>query len=211
MTHPLPPPAKPTADRESLAALAAGPRSRRAGAPAPAADEAADAAGEAAAARLARGSSADVLRDCVLMRPGSMVEDVYEVGTYWRGVGGMRWGAAPSVLLARWCGPGAWGGPGACSPPTTRRDSRHAVDRRSPVASQVLKRPPYCLLAGDLVRAECATLPLTPAAAGAVAPASGNKWRLARKEEKLQPCNCVLLLLTNRRTAWQAAVRQHHA
>lgn len=107
--------------------------------------------------------------------------------------------------------------------------------RCSPV--QVLKRPPYSLLEGDLVRAEYRVLaaqpralhpsPSPPAPTGSGDAAAGcgaqgdeghrpsdqqpqhGQWRLARKEEPLAPHNCVLLLLTNRRTAWQAAARQH--
>lgn len=138
-----------------------------------------------AKARAAQGSSAGVLRDCILLKPGSRVEDVY----------------------------------------------------------QVLKRPPYGLLEGEFVRAECRVL--EPACArghnssssssmstgmhgaldhvgqqqqehgepvgGAAGHHSRVQCRVVRKDELVGPSNCVLLLQTNRKVSWQAgtAARRH--
>ena len=153
-------------DRETLAALAAGPRAARAAAGAAAPGDASAAPATRAAAAAAHASASvttGVLRDCLLMREGSLVSDVYEA----------------------------------------------------------LRRPPYCLLEGDLVRAECRALqPPTQQQGQQGQGQQGqgqqpgqqvqlhHQWRPARKGEPLGPANCVLLLLTNRRTAWQAAARQ---
>lgn len=108
-----------------------------------------------AKARAAQGAEAGVLRDCVLMKPGSRVEDVF------------------------WC----------------------------------LKRPPYALLEGEYVRAECRVLqsqhPSATASAAAVADSGQQqgsqqaKMRVVRKDELVGPSNCVLLLQTNRKVSWQ--------
>lgn len=79
---------------------------------------------------------------------------------------------------------------------------------------EVLRRQPYGLLEGDLVRIECLVLPDCPAGPGdAGGDGSGGRpawhWRPVRKEEPVGPGNSVMLVLTNRRTAWQAAARQH--
>jgi hypothetical protein len=87
-----------------------------------------------------------VLRDCVLLKPGSRVEDVF------------------------------W----------------------------VLKRPPYALLEGDFVRAECRVL-LQPQQAQQPGEAGHQqaKTRVVRKDEVVGPANSVLLLQTNRKVSWQ--------
>lgn len=135
-----------------------------------------------AKARAAQGAAAGVLRDCLLLKPGSRVEDVY------------------------------W----------------------------VLKRPPYGLLEGDFVRAECRVLHAGSRTAGmtgdsargqeAVQDTPGHEssagqeqherhglgtkvqCRVVRKDELVGPSNCVLLLQTNRKVSWQAtaAGRKHH-
>jgi hypothetical protein len=57
------------------------------------------------------------------------------------------------------------------------------------------------LLAGDFIRAECRVV---GGEGGAAAPkAAVANWRLARKEEEILPGNCVLRILTNRKSAWQ--------
>lgn len=138
-----------------------------------------------AKARAAQGGAAGVLRDCLLMKPCSRVEDVY----------------------------------------------------------QVLKRPPYGLLEGEFVRAECRVLTAgehvssrsSKAAASDAADAADQQQqqqqqgvstgspaaaaargvpvqcRVVRKDELLGPSNCVLLLQTNRKVSWQSgAGRRHH-
>ncbi|KAF8071272.1 GTP-binding protein [Scenedesmus sp. PABB004] len=117
----------PIADRETCAALAAGARGGGGGGGG-GGSAAALGWGVDAKARAAAGRA--VLRDCVLLRPGSRVEDVFAV----------------------------------------------------------LKRPPFCLLEGDFVRAECRVLGAPP-----------GKTRVVRKDELLGPHNCVLLLQTNRK------------
>jgi hypothetical protein len=105
---------------------------------------------------------------------------------------------------------------------------------------QVLKRPPYGLLEGEFVRAECRVLAAadqasskskqaaateaadasaqqqegssaTGPAAGAAARSVPVQCRVVRKDELLGPSNCVLLLQTNRKVSWQSgAARRHH-
>ncbi len=153
----------PISDRESCAALPA-PPPPRAGAGASSSGASALGWGTDAKARAAQGGMPGVLRDCVLMRSGSTVEDVYHV----------------------------------------------------------LKRPPYCLLDGDFVRAECRLLNVlqqqqqqqqqqhgvsTGQQGGSAA--KGAACRVVRKDERLGRDSCVLLLQTNRHTVWQAAARRH--
>jgi hypothetical protein len=146
----------PIADRERCVALAAAPiragagsagssgsRSRHGGSGANSLGWGSD-----AKFRAAQGPEAGVLRDCVLVKPGSKVEDVF------------------------------W----------------------------VLKRPPYALLEGEFVRAECRVLQHQQAAAGPAAPDSGQqqaKMRVVRKDDLVGPSNAVLLLQTNRKVSWQ--------
>jgi hypothetical protein len=104
---------------------------------------------------------------------------------------------------------------------------------------QVLKRPPYGLLEGEFVRAECRVLAaadqasskskqaaateaadtsdqqegssVAGPAAGAAARSVPVQCRVVRKDELLGPSNCVLLLQTNRKVSWQSgAARRHH-
>lgn len=143
----------PIGDRERCTALAAAPTSRAGGGGGGGGGSSSSNKGSkhggAAAASLGWGVDAKaraalgagVLRDCVLVKPGSRVEDVF------------------------------W----------------------------VLKRPPYALLEGDFVRAECRVLgqgasPLSQHAA---------KMRVVRKDELVGPSNAVLLLQTNRKVSWQ--------
>lgn len=81
----------------------------------------------------------------------------------------------------------------------------------------MLKRPPYALLEGDFVRAECRLLQpqLTPqlldvgaaSTAGVQQQGSQNKMRVVRKDELVGPANSVLLLQTNRKVSWQHGSR----
>jgi len=139
----------PVADRDRCVALAAAP-SRAAGASSSSSRSRHGGSGASslgwgmdAKARAAQGAEAGVLRDCVLMKPGSRVEDVF------------------------------W----------------------------VLKRPPYGLLEGDFVRAECRVLQ-------AAATGAGQKMRVVRKDELVGPSNAVLLLQTNRKVSWQHTGKQ---
>lgn len=94
-----------------------------------------------------------MLRDCLLLKPGSCVEDVYDV----------------------------------------------------------LKKPPYRLLEGDFVRAECVAISgcssggTSGSAGGSAAAAGGGAVvrRVARKDEALAFDNCVLKVMTNRKASWQ--------
>jgi len=131
----------PVGDRGSLAALAARVHSSGAGGGV--------GAGLDARQRYDQGGRPGVLRDCLLMRPGSTVGDVY----------------------------------------------------------QALRRPPYQLLEGEFVRAECA-------GAGGAAEGEGGggggraAWRVVRKADPLSPGGMVLLIMTNKKVAWQAAARR---
>ncbi|PNH08917.1 O-phosphoseryl-tRNA(Sec) selenium transferase [Tetrabaena socialis] len=118
-----------------------------------------------AKARAAEGGSPGVLRDCLLLKPGSTVVDLFEV----------------------------------------------------------LKRPPYQLLEGDFVRAECSAMTspegaaASAAAAAAAAAGSGGSglpapppqqsWRVLKKDEVLDWGSCVARVMTNRRSHWQAVKR----
>ncbi|GFR42960.1 hypothetical protein Agub_g3958, partial [Astrephomene gubernaculifera] len=131
-----------------------------------------------AKARAAEGANPSVLRDCILLKPGSHIVDLFEV----------------------------------------------------------LKRPPYQLLEGDFVRAECSALTAPEAAAASAAAAAvaavslgggeggaavgsaegGSQtsshqqhqqhhqvWRVLKKEEVLDWGSCVTKIMTNRRSHWQ--------
>eukprot|EP00198_Chlamydomonas_reinhardtii_P003635 XP_001692971.1 predicted protein [Chlamydomonas reinhardtii] len=118
-----------------------------------------------AKARAAEGATPGVLRDCVLLKPGSHIVDLFEV----------------------------------------------------------LKRPPYQLLEGDFVRAECSALTSAEAAAASAAAArqqaaaagdggasthqhtglAAQTWRVVKKDEVLDWGSCVARIMTNRRSNWQ--------
>ncbi|GIL88779.1 hypothetical protein Vretimale_19630 [Volvox reticuliferus] len=108
-----------------------------------------------AKARAAEGPQPGVLRDCLLLKPGSNAVDLFEV----------------------------------------------------------LKRPPYQLLEGDFVRAECSALTSATAAAAAVAAGTidgggghslpHQTWRVLKKDEVLDWGSCVARIMTNRRSHWQ--------
>ena len=88
---------------------------------------------------------------------------------------------------------------------------------------QVLKRPPYQLLEGDFVRAECSALTSAEAAAASAAAArqqaaaagdggasthqhtglAAQTWRVVKKDEVLDWGSCVARIMTNRRSNWQ--------
>ncbi len=94
---------------------------------------------------------------------------------------------------------------------------------------QVLKKPPYNLLEGDFVRAECAVVAAPPAPAACLGDSDGlsaalqhppplsaarhagegagggKAWRVLKKDEPLGWSNCVVKVMTNRRAAWQQA------
>lgn len=79
-------------------------------------------------------------------------------------------------------------------------------------AMQTLRRPPYSLLEGDFVRADCRVLPTHPGNAAAVAAAgdggrpaapASQPWRVMKKDEVLDFGNCVCRVMTNRRGNWQ--------
>ncbi len=69
----------------------------------------------------------------------------------------------------------------------------------------MLKRPPYQLLEGDFVRAECSAL-TSPEAAATTADggAVGQAWRVLKKDEPLGWGCCVVRPMTNRRSHWGA-------
>jgi hypothetical protein len=98
------------------------------------------------------------------------------------------------------------------------------------VVVQVLKRPPYQLLEGDFVRAECSALTSWEAAAASAAEAAvrgvgggggggggldshghthhqhhplHQTWRVLKKDEVLDWGSCVAKIMTNRRSHWQ--------
>ncbi|KAG2422688.1 hypothetical protein HXX76_015852 [Chlamydomonas incerta] len=117
-----------------------------------------------AKARAAEGAAPGVLRDCVLLKPGSHIVDLFEV----------------------------------------------------------LKRPPFQLLEGDFVRAECSALTSAEAAAASAAAAAAaaagdgggaqqhvgpaaQTWRVVKKDEVLDWGSCVARIMTNRRSNWQHA------
>ena len=87
------------------------------------------------------------------------------------------------------------------------------------ISMQALKRPPYQLLEGDFIRADCRTLshesstakqkqqhapPKLSASAATAIPVT-LPWRVLKKDEPLDWTNCVCRIMTNKRGTWQAA------
>lgn len=168
--------AYPISDRESCAALVA----RHSGS----GGAGAIGTGVDAKARAAEGAAAGVLRDCILLKPGSTVDDLYAV------LKRPPWGLlegdfvrAEARILQQPTAVGHTGNSGSSS-----SDNRGDKAQEVPTVSRA--------------RAVAAAV-----AAAAASSSAGPLCRVVRKDEAVTPDNCVLLVQTNRKAAWQWAAR----
>ena len=141
-----------------------------------------------AKARAAEGALAGVLRDCVLLKPGSTVEDVFAVlkwppyllleGEFVRAEARVLKGLPEAAVAAI---------AGAC-----RQEQQQVEVAQESAAYRT-------------ARAVAAAAQEAAAAAWGGSGLSSHAFRVVKKDELVGPDNCVLLLQTNRKAAWQAA------